>query len=332
MRKILLLILLISAFLPIFASSIETSNDSTQHEQHNWIVQNELLFWIAHQDGLAFTDKPSDVLTTDDFTKTSRIHPDFEWDCGYRIIVGYLPDCSRWVFSWEWTSINNQAHRKERHNSGPSSYEGSFPVWSLSPQTLAGDYVSKSRFNWHIHSNIFDFNIQYRIYLKDRFELRPLIGIRGPILNQKLHAIYEGGTFYSDEDENVARNHFWGVGPRFGLEGIYSLCNNFKLIGFVAATPMYGHFKVSHKEFYLDEKIYSHSHTNSRFAWCFDYRVGLQWQGQIQEFLPEMLLGIAWEGHIFYKQNRMQRSDFDFNSGSRNLRLEGVTFSASLCF
>lgn len=346
-RKFLFLINLFALYLGIIISNqayaffsdeqdsccIEQLDYCCEPQPCSWHFKKELLWWTADEDGLEFATRHSDVLTTNDF-RTKHLHdPDFHWEYGFRLQGGYTPACSLWTFSLSWANITNKATGTLSGNSGAPDFEGIFPIWSMSPNTLIGDYTSTAKLHWHLTTNIIDLDAEYGNFcFWNRLNLVPQVGLRCAILHQKLRVKYEGGTFFSGVDDNVMRNRFIGFGPRFGGSGSYYLFKGISLQGLIAGTPMYGHFYTSHREFYLENKQFTDSHTLNRFVMSFDYKIGVQWQGKTLDCWPDVILAAGWEGHTFYRQNQMERGDYGFFKKDRDLTLEGWTFSASFCF
>ena len=297
-----------------------------------WACSKEALYWRAEEEGLSFANKPSDILTTDDFTKKGLVHPNFHWEYGFCLQAGYSPHTSPWSYRIAWTYLASKAAGQQRVDTTSPAWQGSFPVWSMAPSTLPGDYVSYSRMRWYLHTNIIDMDVKYDFSCFKDFVLSPQLGIRCAILNQKLHVKYEGGSFFSGIDDNLMRNRFLGLGPRAGLNGDYSLGYGFNIRGLVAIAGMYGHYQDSHREDYLEADIFSKSSTTNHLAISFDYKIGLGWQGEIFSCWPNLDLMLSWEGHEFFHQNRLYRGNFDFFKKNRNLILEGLTLSAFFCF
>ena len=48
----------------------------------------EALYLQADEEGVVATNKYAPVLLTDDFTQNGAVHPDFNWDWGFRIGMG----------------------------------------------------------------------------------------------------------------------------------------------------------------------------------------------------------------------------------------------------
>lgn len=297
-----------------------------------WTCSKEALYWTSEEDGLSYANKPSNILTTDDFTKTGLVHPNFHWEYGFCLQGGYAPHNSPWSYKIAWTYLASKATAAQYVDSDSPTWLGSFPVWSMAPSTLPGDYVSSSRMRWYLHTNIIDLDVKYAYCGFDNLILSPQIGLRCAILNQKLHVVYEGGSFFSGPDDNLMRNRFLGVGPRVGLNGEYCLGYGFSIRAFAAVAGMYGHYRDSHREEYIETSIFSQSSTSNHLAVSFDYRAGLAWKGKIFSCWPNVDVMISWDGHEFFNQNRMYRGNLGFFKKDRNLTLEGVTLSAFFCF
>lgn len=305
---------------------------SEDDDSKNWHCKKEILVWYATEEGLEYTNKPSNVLTTTDFTRTKLVRPHFSEAVGVRVAAGYSPSCIPWIFSLSWTYFCSDASGSRQFNSGPPNFQGIFPVWSMSPDTLAGDYVSTAKLRWNQESNIIDFDAQYNLYSGKRLTINPFISLRCAIIYQQLHVKYSGGTFFSGEDSNRMRNNFAGVGPRLGTGASYYLCRGFSLQGLVAFAALYGQFHTRHRESYLDASRFRLSNTHNNVTFSADYRIGIQWESSKFEAWPDLVLGLSWETHVFYRQNQMYRGNFDFFKRDRDLTLQGLTITALLCF
>lgn len=297
-----------------------------------WIITNELLIWTAHQDGLGFTTKPADVLTTTDFTQNGLVHPKYQWDYGFRFGLAYTTCDRGWTFDLNWANIENHAKKHVGGNSGAPDFEGRFPVWSMSPDTLPGDYVSTARSNWHLHTNLVDLNAQYNFCWGERLLVMPFFGVRFASLTQKLSAKYAGGTFFSGVDINRLRSRFYGGGPRLGFNAEYYLMNGFSLDGMFAVDTLWGQYKITQKEEYLGATRLDRENKETRFLLGLDYSLGLSWVGNLCESFPKVTLSAAYEGHLFFHQNRFPRGPYGFFKRDRNLMLHGATLAAAIDF
>ena len=239
------------SFMPHLSGSIDECCASEDHG--TWCFQKEMILWKTYEDGLDYTTKKSNILTTDNFMKRSSVVPSFHWEYGFRLQAGYTPHLSPWEFTLSWAYLASKATGSKHHHADAPEFEGIFPIWSFSRNTLKGDYASDADFNWHLHTSIIDFKTSYKLCPWENITFTPFLGVEGAILNQKVHVQYWGGTFLSRIDDNLSRNRFWGVGPRFGSGVAYHLFGKFSFKGLAALTPMFGHFNTSSHEHYHEQ-------------------------------------------------------------------------------
>lgn len=291
-----------------------------------------ILYWKASEQGLGFTNKPANILTTDNFTENSIRHPKFQWDLGFRFQLDYTNHCLPWSFQGFWTYLKSKAHGHRSYSSGEPDFQGIYPVWSMGPDSLASDYASSASSHWDLRTNILDLNAQYLCpYFIEHLTVYPFIGLRAAVLNQKLDAKYEGGIFYSGTDYNTLKNHYIGAGPRLGVNIEYGLQCGFSVFGRAALAPLFGRFHIKQKETYLDNVLLHRSKTSHKTVLSADYCIGLRWAGTLWEY-RDFCFDIAWEGQEFYQANQFFRGDYHFFSKNRSLLLQGFTLSASLGF
>lgn len=310
-----------------------TAFDCLESCKPGWNFSDAVLYWYGNEQGLGFTNKPADILTTNDFTQNSVVNPTFKWEWGFRLGIGYTEPNRQWTFKGFWTSIESKAHGHKYVNPGAPDYEGIFPIWSMSPDTLVGDYVTQANSNWHVHTNIGDLIAQYNFAcFCDELTLMPFAGLRGVVLSQKLTAKYSGGTFFTGLDVNTLHNRYYGGGPRFGLNVDYYLACGFSIFGRGAVAPLFGAFHIKQKEKYLDALRYSSHNIAHNSMLSTDYEIGLRWKGLVIETWPFVVLSIAWEGQEFFYANKFRRGNYGFFSRDRALFLQGLTFNAALDF
>ena len=92
----------------------------------------DYLYWTAKQESLNYTNEPSDIFTSMDFTSTDLIAPSFDWNSGFRVAAAYALPCSSWVGGLQYTQYNNNAHG---HREADDS-EGIFPTLVFDSATI----------------------------------------------------------------------------------------------------------------------------------------------------------------------------------------------------
>lgn len=135
----LLFVALMGALCADEPCSIKNSYQPAVRDGTNIWIDVDVLFWKPWEKALVVTNGLSDVFVTDDFTQTPVVHPHFKWDLGYRVSSGYLFGCDLWDVEASWTHFTSTV--SQHRSSDGSAFEGMFPIWSLSKDVIAGDYV-----------------------------------------------------------------------------------------------------------------------------------------------------------------------------------------------
>ncbi len=329
----------------------------------------EALFWVAKEEGLGFANEPADVLSAGNFTQNPVYEPSFEWKWGFRVGANYTQEERQWSYQAFWTKLESHAHGEKSVNTGAPDFKGIFPVWSMGPGTVDGDYVSSASSAWNLTMNLVDLHAQYRVclgehckpisplYRKDAFanrkkkksqslqeettmslgpwldqvDVMPFLGVRMAALNQKLSVRYEGGTFLSGVDLNTLKCDFQGGGPRLGLMGQYSMARGFSLFARAAVAPLYGQFDLKLHETYLESVRHSRSNLLHHWLLSADGEAGIEWKRSTAGDWMSVIFRSAWEGQAFIRGNRFFRGPFFFHK-IRNLFLQGLTLSSALEF
>ncbi|HSW85893.1 MAG TPA: Lpg1974 family pore-forming outer membrane protein [Rhabdochlamydiaceae bacterium] len=300
----------------------------------------DILYWKPWERALVATNKESDVFTTTDFTQAPVVHPRFHWSLGYRISGGYLFPCNLWNVESSWTHFTS--HVSQHRSSHDSAFIGTFPIWSMADDVIAGDYVFESKLNWKFTINMID--VQFGRYLNvfHRLDLNPFFGLRSAWIKQHGDVVYEGGMFLigiiepgislNGTDFIKMKNNYWGLGPRVGIAPRFIVWNGLSLNAEAAISGLYGFFKIHQKETYLDTIHFSnHEHLN-RFRWIADFAAGVQWKVLFCDERYALTFKTDWEYHIFVHQFELKKDDFDLVPENRNLSTQGVTFSVRFDF
>jgi hypothetical protein len=303
-------------------------------------VSVDLLYWKPWERALVATNKKSDVFITDDFTKAPVIHPHFKWDLGYRVSSGYLFSSNLWDVEASWTHFTSRV--SQHRSSDGSAFIGMFPIWSLSDDVIAGDYVFGSDLKWKFSINMLD--LQFGRYLKllRRLELKPFFGLRSAWIKQNGDVAYQGGIFLigilhpgislNGTDFIEMKNNYWGMGPRVGLAPRVIIGKGFSLNADVALSGLYGFFRIKQKETYLDVTRFSNHGHRDRFCWIGDLAAGIEWKKLFHDERYALTFKADWEYHIFFHQFELKRDDFGLVPSNRDLSVQGVTFSGRFDF
>lgn len=303
-------------------------------------VEVDLLYWQPWERALVATNGKSDVFTTTDFTKEPVVHPHFDWSLGYRVGVGSLFASCLWDVEASWTHFSS--HVSQHRSSDGSAFIGMFPIWSLSDDVIAGDYVFESDLKWKFSINMIDLQFGRCFTVFHRLDLQPFFGVRSAWIKQHGDVVYQGGMFLigitqpgislNGSDFIKMKNNYWGMGPRVGIAPRFIIGRGFSLNGKAAVSGLYGFFTIRQKETYLDVTRFSYHKHHNRFCWIGDFAAGIQWKTLFCCERYALTFKADWEYQIFFHQFVLKKDDFDLVSSNRDLSMQGVTFSVRFDF
>lgn len=315
--------------------------------ENNFSAHVDLLYWKAHEKSLILTNKKSPIFFTDDFTKAKVIHPHFDWNLGYRIGVGYSFPCSPWKATLDWTHYDTKVRQHRATNSNDltnvNNQQGMFPIWALSDDIIAGDYISKASLKGKLSLNLIDLMFNGRSIVCGKcFEILPYAGIRTAWIRQHANIDYRGGIFLIDiieagvslegSDHIYLKNDFWGIGPRLGMQPLFSIGHGFSIYGDAAISALGGVFNIDQKETYLQRERFSRHKHETRLRWIGDLAAGISWKKPLCNERYLLTLELGWEYHIFFHQLELKKDAFHIISSNRNLDVQGVTFASHFEF
>jgi len=307
-------------------------------------VDAELLYLKAYEKSFVLTNKTSPVFTTDNYTKTEVLHPDFDWDFGSRVSIGCYSPCYCFDALFAWTHYHSSLNQKQLTDSNDltnvNNQQGMFPIWSLSKDIIAGDYVSEAYMKGKLTFDLFDLDFGYPVCFYENLTINPYVGLRGAWIRQSgcvnyvggifLIGIIDGGIPLNGTDYIHLRNDFWGVGPRVGFDLDYCLGNGFSFYGNAAASGLLGVFDIHQNEIYLNSVRSCYSKHNTRFRCILDFAAGVAWNTCLCCGKYGLCLRLGWEYHIFFDQMQLKQDAFHLVPKDRDLSVQGV--SASACF
>lgn len=303
----------------------------------------DLLYWKATEKSLVLTNGKSALFFTDDFTKQKVLHPDFQWSFGYRLGGAFLPDGYPFGIALDWTHYQTtiSQHRKTNSNdlTNVNGQEGMFPIWALAPDIIAGDYVTEAELDGRLKLDFLDLDVKY-CFSCDPFEVTSSMGLRGAGIRQNgeiryrggifLTAILEGGVSLEGEDRVHLKNHFWGIGPRFGVKPELNIGYGFSAYGDASISALLGFVSLRQKETYLDNSRFSKTKHSCRLRWIADLALGISWKSFFWEKRCEIAWKLGWEYHLLFHQLDLQGDSFGLVSKNRNLAVQGVVLSGQV--
>ena len=296
----------------------------------------EFLWWRAQMDNLDYALESADTIvlvpTSGSTTRAKVQEPNFEFDPGVRVSVGYDFGRRNWDVFLRWTYHYTDVTDTTGSANPPLAV---FPTKNFSQDagriTISACNTGKAK--WQTRLNVLDFEMGYDDFLSDRFSLRPFFGVKAAWLDMNYAISYTNVVSQGFPERNVgisAKTDFWGVGPMVGIHGNLHIGWGFSLYAQTSAALIYGEYDSDFKQdSSLDIKTIQKQNNYTRqravgtigmgaeWAWCFsgDYLLAfnLGWEGQYFWNQYEMLFNIdtSFHGDLTYTGlNAGMRFDF----------------------
>lgn len=271
----------------------------------------DLLYWKPHITGLELdfgTTSISEVITDGtEVVTTSEFDadPHFKWNAGYRVAAGYQFDCSNWEVGAIWTHFQDTGSR-----------------------SIDEDAETVNTTRTRIKFNQIDVLLAYNDSLCSSFNVKPFVGIRGAKIHENLNAllvtdiVIAPTTPLTETRTFDDSQHYWGVGPILGLQGDWDMGCGLSLYGAVAASFLYGEYKLhfDDTDFFtapISRDIFSTSKRHLRGIDCnIDLAIGFLWETCICDSY-QLRMKLGFEHHQYFNHSHLgtSRGDLTFDGG-----------------
>lgn len=128
---------------------------------------------------------------------------EFDYEPGFRIGV---ESNNNWYNKFYYTNYYTKA-------SGSAS--GNLVSTFMGGKLATSDFYNNGQVNHNINYNTLDWDLGKSFYVSEKFMLRPLLGLRGGWINQKIVTNFQGAISVTE----TVRNNFKGIGPKVGIAG-----------------------------------------------------------------------------------------------------------------
>lgn len=272
------------------------------HSYNRYNITADLLYWQAKENGQAIALSE----------KGSVKNPDFEWDIGFRIALGYLIPHDHWDLRLSWTHLNTDAHS---HHKGTL-----FPTWPIA----STQSVDEVKLHWRLHLGIVDLDLIKELRIGNRFLLRPFLGMRTAVIRQKEYIYYWGLL----EDRVSMKNKFWGMGIKTGIDFVWEFSKCWNLYFENAVSQVFGDFHMHQTEKLDSLKNFDLHDQFDQTSSIVDTAIGLSFTYKC------CTLKAAWENHLYMAQNQLLHftSSNKFFSNQGDITLQGATLSFQYAF
>lgn len=290
-----------------------------------------LLYWKAHEAGLSFAVKSESI---DKLAPRAKVeNPEFEWDFGFKLGLGYRFPRDRWALRLQCISF--QTHADDGMKARNSDVL--LPLWH---KAIAGGpfFAEEAKVHWRLHLGLVDGMLSKCYEASKSLHLTPEIGIRAGSVRQKYYLDYRGKSFPSGGDEMVhMKNKYFGIGPNIGLLGQWSFRKDLSLFAQSLFSVLLGEFYLHQDEYAGKEKLLGVHDIFSASAAMINFGAGLCWQHCFRGGLKRLKLELAWDELLFFSQNQLlhftsAEAPGVFFANQGDLVVSGVEFNMRLDF
>jgi len=272
---------------------------------HALDIYADALYWQASE--VAEWAYTNNLNPTDQAVSYQTIH--FNFAPGFRVGVGLHKN------DWGTRFIYTNYYVRENE----STNEASVSAFLLGKKIQNISNAGEAHFT--INFNMFDADLYHNILIGQNLTIRPIIGLRGGWINQRVDTYFQGALDYSE----MVTNNFYGLGPKLGFESQWMFYQKnevqYSLAADFSSSYMWGRWSIND------------SLTESTTPIIYTLNIGKRDFGAVT---VQGLLGIKVEYKNYLVKIGYEVSDwfnqyqvFDDSTGARNndLILQGVTLA-----
>ncbi len=320
-------------------------------------IEGEFLWWRAQVDDIDYalqSKEPLPIFTPfPAIIDTQKIGPDFNYEPGVRVSAGYDFGRDNWDLFLRWT----YHYTKATHHVNSLPNAADINVYSQTQFLFATRVEALSIGNpnfenliissggdveWQLRFNALDFEMGYDYFFSKRFSVRPHMGIKAAWMQMHYNVKYDpAGIVHLIQTDNFANisgrssSDYWGVGPRFGIDGYLHIGWGFSLYGLISSAALYGEYDAKYrilndnltnatldsditvKDDYYRLRVMSQLALGLEWAWCFS-----------RDYL--LAFNIGWETQYWW--NQLELPFFSYFQPDGDLTFSGLDVGARFDF
>ena len=286
-------------------------------------LDGDWLYWKATQEkNCAILSDTSDATNT----VSSTIHPNYKFDSGFRVYLGYELPCNCWELGVSYLYMPSKASTSAV--AGTSQLLATYSDGILIPQSriLTG---SEYNYNWTLNFSQLDVDLARNINFGECFSLRPHMGFRSIWFNQKLNAsgVERGGIIAVETFKEKST----GYGIEGGIGADWKLGCGFSIVGHFGGSVVYSKYHINEHLIITSNPtdLVLPNEIGSDAFWTgtptMEYFLGLKYADCLCDVCYDIHIG--WEQHIIFQANRIK-----FYGGDGNLSMQGLTLGLNVTF
>jgi hypothetical protein len=153
--------------------------------------------------------------------------------------------------------------------------------------------------DWDQNFNEIDLMLGRNFFISRHLTLRPSVGFKGAYIQEKLDMHFkmtpDAATMLSAKQHR--HQNMWGIGTRFGLDGVWHFKTNWGVYGNIYATALWSHFDTTAKDIVVDIPPGGAPYVTS---------TNLYTTGSIREVIPVLETSIGFTYLRWFHHNKRQ--------------------------
>ena len=222
----------------------KTVCDSVHGCTSGFAVQAEFIWWRAQIDNLDYAVNTGNTPSGATILFSGKVkEPDFQFDPGVRVSVGYDFGRDNWDVFLRWT-YQNTSVSSSTGTEAITSGINSIKAFTTNQGQLVVSVADTGKAKWQNKLNVLDLEMGYDYFLSRRCSLRPFMGLKAAWIDMHYHVDYTNILFNSAGTipflNMDTKSDYWGVGPQVGMEGNLHIGWGFSIYGLTSAALVYG--------------------------------------------------------------------------------------------
>ena len=244
------------------------------------VLTAEPLYWKVSQEGLEYAITASYDLVVDNYNATTPFYklnvskgkahaPDFDWNWGFRVGLGYKIPRDGWDLGGKWARYHHSASDRIERSGDPNpnnipsvanAGSGQFisPFWVAQLFATPG-LMNRAKALWNLHLDVGDIALGREFFLSDYLVVKPFIGLRGAWVDQTYRLSFLTYDYPNNPDDIAKeiyvkmKNDMKGIGGRLGLSTKWLLKWGFSVCAEGAFSALYSRVQLS---YFLHDRQY----------------------------------------------------------------------------
>lgn len=289
----------------------------------------ELLVFQAAEDGLAFAYQ-GQAVDTQHYRNAAS--PDFNWNCGFRVGLGYDLPYDGWDLKLTWMELQNHASGSTNFDEGTG-----YQIWTAVTDVLPGNTVSASS-SLKIDLDQVDLTLGRAFRLSPHLTVRPNLGLRADWIFQRYKVDFSTSA---GSQKTAMTQRFFSFGFSGSVTGNWTFPYGMSLFSDIGLSAGLGFFSVLQKGFEEGDLQWRFQNSFRSVKPVFDFALGFQWDNCCIKGLTDDRLGMtlraSYEYHLYLSQNQFGVSSGSpyletFGSQTGDLGYQGVSISVGFQF